>query len=349
MDADDSELFEDFVCDIAALTYRAIQPGEHLLFIRDVIVALFQELENFLRILLFLFNLKRLQVLRHDLLHRRPRQVPIEEVLHVVLGHAVSFDLHLRSIDLLLNIFRNVSLDDIYDLQFILLLVLVTTFFGLPALPCFSFGLLHFDLLNDTWRLLCEFLLDIDITPVTFIQLAVNHFLELIPRLLSHKIRIEGLMDQLVPLQPLQDHLRVKIFMIRRQVAVSGVVDPWSLPRLPIWHQRYRLAARGRPIVKDSTAAEWCTAVVPGCLLLVQVHIMLSLLVAIVLHHDQLGPSLVLLLSSIHDRVFFCAWCSSRILLQYGLAALVGGYRRVENVLLVAAFEKFTVIVYGRV
>ena len=169
MDADDSELFEDFVCHVAALTYRAIQPGEHLLLIRDVVVALFQELENFLRILLFLFNLKRLQVLRHDLLHRRPRQVPIEKVLHVVLGHAVSLDLHLRSVDLLLNILQNVCLDDIYDLQFVLILVFVTALFSLPALPCFRFGLLHFDLLNDTWLLLGEFLLDIYITPVTFI------------------------------------------------------------------------------------------------------------------------------------------------------------------------------------
>ena len=206
-------------------------------------MALFQELENLLWILLLFFNLKRLQVLRHDLLHRRPRQVPIEEVLHVFLGHAVPLDLLLRAVDLLLNVFRNVSLDDIYDLQFVLILVLATALFSQPALPCFSFGLLHFDLLNDTWLLLCEFLLDIYITPVTFIQLAVNNFLKLIPRLLSHKIRIKGLMEQLVPLQPLQDHLRVKIFMVRRQVAVSRVVDPWSLPRLPIWHQRYRLAA----------------------------------------------------------------------------------------------------------
>ena len=83
-------------------------------------------------------------------------------------------------------------------------------------------------------------------------------------------------------------------------------------------------------------------------MVLVQVHIMLSQLGAIVLHHDQLGPSHDLL-SSIHDRVFFGAWCGSRILLQYGSAALVGGYRRVENVLLVAAIEEFTVIVNGRI
>ena len=308
-------------------------------------MALLKELENFLGILLFIFNFKRLQVLRHDLLHRRPRQIPIEKVLHVVLGHAVSLDLHLRMIDLLLYIFRNVSLDDVYDLQFIFLLVLVTAFFGLPALPCFSFGLLHLDLLNDTWCLLCEFLLDIDITPVTFIQLAVNNFLKLVSRLLSHKIRIEGLMDQLVPLQPLQDHLRVKIFMVRCQVALSRVVDPWGFPSLPIRHQRYRLAARGRPIVKDSIVVKWCLAMMPGCL--VQVHIMLSLLVATILHYDRLGSFLEVL--SIHDRVFFSTRCGSRILLQYGFAALVGGHRRVEIVLLVAAFEEFTVIVYGRV
>ena len=131
-------------------------------------MALLKEIENFLRILLLLFNLKRLQVLRHDLLHRWPRQVPIEEVLHVVLGHTVPLNLHFRSVYLLLNVLRHVPLDDVYDLQFILIFILVTAFFGLPALPCFSFSLLHFDLLNDTWCLLCEFLLDIDIAPVRF-------------------------------------------------------------------------------------------------------------------------------------------------------------------------------------
>ena len=175
--------------------------------------------------------------------------------------------------------------------------------------------------------------------------------MKLVPRLLSHKIRIEGLMDQLVPLKPLQDHLRIEILMVRRQVAVSGVVDPRSLPSLPIWHQRYRFAARGWPIVKGITASERCLAVMSGrCLsrVLVQVYLLLSLILAIVLHHDELGPSLILLFG-IHDRVFFSPGCCSHILLQYGFAALVGGDRRVENVLLVAAFKEFTVIIYGRV
>ena len=137
---------------------------------------------------ILLLDFERLEVLRHELFHRRSGQVPIEKGLHVVLRHAIPGDLHLWAIDRLAHFLRDVPLDYIYDFQLLaaVLLALVSPLLRQPFLPCHSFCLLHFDLFNDTWGLFCELLFDIDVLLVVFVQFGIDDLLELVPYLLRY-------------------------------------------------------------------------------------------------------------------------------------------------------------------
>ena len=205
-----------------------------------------------------LLNFERLEVLRHELFHCRPGQVPIEKVLHVVLRHAIPGDLHLGAIDRLGHFFRDVPLDYIFDFQLLVtvLLALVSPLLRQPFLPCHSLCLLHLDLFNDTWGLFGELLFDIDVLLVVFVHFGVDDLLELVPHLLRHQMRIELLMDQLVPLESLKDDLRVEIVMVGREVDVLGVVDAGAEPGLLVGHERDRfIATRGRSRTRAHSAA----------------------------------------------------------------------------------------------